>query len=205
MGAFLPTPAPPRCRGGRQCLHGKPARRCCGCGHRQLSTSQRQHNVGSPALPPPASQHISLTVRFGEIRDKRRASGAEQQWDPWLPLALSQHPPVRSVVLWGAGRTGGLQGTQGGGRAPLPRAVPLVPAARAPLGRLCTTHPAAGLVGGQSLHHVQAVGLCPPAAGREGVRLLTGSCRQAASCPCCTLPLRGHPQPVPQTPLSSQC
>lgn len=114
----------------------------------------------------------------------RRASGAEQQWDPWLPLALSQHPPVRSIVLWGAGSTGGAAGghwgaagdTGVGGRVPLPRAVPLVPAARAPLGRLCATNPAAGLVGDQSLYHIQAVGLCPPAAGREGVRLLVRNC-----------------------------
>lgn len=67
----------------------------------------------------------------------------------------------------------GAAGDMGGGRAFLPRAVPLVPAARAPLGCLHTTHPASGLVRGESLHHVQAVGLCPPVMGRNRVRLLT--------------------------------
>lgn len=55
-----------------------------------------------------------------------------------------------------------------------PCAVPLVPAARAALGRFYTTHPAAGLVRGQSLHHVQAVGLRPPAC-LELQLLLTGA------------------------------
>lgn len=96
------------------------------------------------------------------------------------PLAFLGPSTAFSSEICGAlGSTEGLQGGPGGGRAPLPCAVPLVPAARAALGRFYTTHPAAGLVGGQSLHHVQAVGLCPPVQAERGEaayrELLTGS------------------------------
>lgn len=136
-----------------------PACHCCRCGQKQLSTSQLQHNPHQHLL----HQHVSLPTRFGEVCGQQRVSGAEQWGDPWLPLALPQHSPVRSVVLWGA-----LRGCRRVCRAPLPCAVPLVPAARAALGCLYTTHPAARLVRDQSLHHVQAVGLCPPVQAERG-------------------------------------
>lgn len=81
---------------------------------------------------------------------------------PWPSHSILQ----RDLVLWGALRGSGGPGR--GCRAPLPCAVPLLPAARAALGCFCTTHPAAGLVSGESLHHVQAVGLCPPVQAERG-------------------------------------
>lgn len=143
------------------------------CGGRGSSTAATQL---APASPPPVFWHASLAVRFGEVWGKRKARGADQRWDPWLPLALPQHPLVVCGVQ-GCGMG------HGAGRGPLPCTVPLVPAARAPLGCLCTAHPAAGLVRGQGLHHVQAVDLCPPAASEDRVRLLMGNCRKTASCP----------------------
>lgn len=73
----------------------------------------------------------------------------------------------------------------GGAAGPSPCAVPLIPAARAPLGRLHTAHPAPGFVGGEGLQHVQAVCLRPPAAGREG-GLCTRKGQQAARCHSCS-------------------
>lgn len=104
-----------RWRGGRQCHHGKPSLSLL-----SLWAEATQHLTAatqpSPAPPPPAAQHVSLPTRFGEVCGQQRASGAEQWWDPWLSLALPQHSPVRSVVLWGAlrgcrGVLGGLQGS----------------------------------------------------------------------------------------------
>lgn len=63
-----------------------------------------------------------------------------------------------------------------GAAGPLPCAVPLIPAARAPLGRLHAAHPAARFVGGEGLQHVQAVHLRPPAGEQEG-----GGCSRGRS------------------------
>lgn len=195
---------------------GNPARRCWWCGPRHLSTSQRQHNAHQHFLHQCPS-HQSCRKIWRGIRGEPAvlsSSGTPASLGPFTASSGEVYCALGSREHWGLrGDTGGLWGGTGGaagdtgvgGRIPLPCAVPLVPAARAPLGRLCATHPAAGLVGGQSLYHIQAVGLCPPAAGREGVRLLVRNCCQAASCPRCTLPPRGHPQPVPQSPPSSQC
>lgn len=107
---YFPTPASPRRRGRRQCHHGKPNLSLL-----PLWAEAAQHLTAatqpSSAPPPPAAQHISLPTRLGEVCGQQRASGAEQQWDPWLSLALPQHSPVRSVVLWGALR--GCRGPKG--------------------------------------------------------------------------------------------
>lgn len=175
---------------------GNPAHRCHRCGLADTwtgssSTTPTSISSTSTSAPP---QGLERPMANGEPA-VLSSSGTPAPLGPFTASSVEVCGALGNSGHWRGGR-----GTPGGGRAPLPRAVPLVPAARAPLGRLHAAHPAAGLVRGQSLHHVQAIGLCPPAAGKEGARLLTGNRQQASSCPRCTPLLSRHPQPVPQTP-----
>lgn len=169
MGAFLPTPAPLRCRGRRRGCHGKhsPSLLWVWAQAAQHLAAATQY---SPASPPPASRYISPTVRLREVGGKQRASGAGKQWDPWLPSALSQHPLVRSVVLWGAGGTdGGAAGDIGGWQGSLtvcsttrsgsestswlpPRRTPRSGACRGPEPQSCPGCRSVPTCGGQKWH-----------------------------------------------------
>lgn len=119
----------------------------CACSARRLG----QQVAGSAVLLPV----LDLACPVGRAAHQGCALSAEPR--RMHPVPRSTHQAAVRLREWAGGAAG-----------PLPCAVPLIPAARAPLGRLHTAHRAPGFVGGEDLQHVQAVRLRPPAAGQEG-------------------------------------